>query len=359
MDSIRINFVPTESLAADPSNARTHSKKQIGQIARSIEKFGFNNPILIDLSGKVVAGHGRLLAAQQLRIENVPTIRLDHLNPHQLKAYALADNRIAELAGWDREILAVELQGLLELDLDFEITDVGFEMAEIDLILDEARVNNDTPDTDDVIPEPDEIPGVARMGDLWRLGEHLLFCGDALDSDSYRILMGEERAQLVFTDPPYNVPVKGHVSGLGRTRHREFIQASGEMSRSEFSQFLHTAGRNMRAASVDGSIHFICMDWRHISELIEAGRSVYSELKNICVWVKPNGGMGSLYRSRHEMVAVFKAGEAQHQNNVQLGVLGRYRTNVWEYEGMNSFQTGWAIRSVVASSMIMPARVVN
>jgi len=339
MEQLNIRHLPTSNLKPAPSNARTHSEKQVGQIARSIERFGFNNPILIDENRGVIAGHGRLRAAQKLGLATVPTIRLAHLDAQQLRAYALADNRLAELAGWDREILAIELQGLLEVDLNFEITDVGFEMAEIDLLLEEARPDGSTVD-DEVMPDSSQVARLARRGDLWQLGDHLLFCGDALDRLSYQALLGQERADLIFTDPPYNVPIKGHVSGLGKATHREFVQASGEMSEAEFRQFLSSTCEVLRDFSADGSIHFICMDWRHIDALIDAGRSPYSELKNICVWVKPNGGMGTLYRSRHELVAVFKAGTAKHCNNVQLGAHGRYRTNVWEYDGMNSFQAG-------------------
>ena len=339
MNTLSVLYLNPEELCADPRNARTHSEKQIGQIATSIERFGFNNPILIDNRNQVVAGHGRLAASRKLGLEAVPAIRLEHLSAAQRKAYIIADNRLAELAGWDDETLAIELQGLLEMDLDFEITDLGFEMGEIDILL------GDSTGTSGREPEEgpssgEDVPAWARVGDLWQLGPHLLFCGDALDSASYDILLGSSKARLVFTDPPYNVPIGGHVSGLGKATHRGFIQASGEMSPECFSNFLRDACIRMRDASENGSIHFICMDWRHIADLVAAGSCVYSEFKNICVWVKSNGGMGTLYRSRHELVAVFKAGTASHRNNVQLGVHGRYRTNVWEYDGMNSFQAG-------------------
>lgn len=335
----QIAYLETSSLINDPSNARTHSAKQIAQIARSIESFGFNNPVLTDRAGKIIAGHGRVQAALKIGMERVPTIRLEDLNETQLRAYAIADNRLAELAGWDKEILAIELGELIELDLGCEITVVGFEMGEIDNLLDQAsRPAEPEPE----IPVASNVPRISRRGDLWQAGRHLIFCGDALDPLSYRVLLSNEKAHLVFTDPPYNLPIDGHVSGLGRVKHREFVQASGEMSDNDFHNFLRVACENMRAASVDGAINFVCMDWRHIEALISVGRSVYSELKNVCVWVKPNGGMGSLYRSQHEFVAVFKAGRAPHRNNVQLGASGRYRTNVWAYGGMNSFQAGRA-----------------
>jgi DNA modification methylase len=340
MDGLQIVSRPPGELKPSPSNARTHSTKQIGQIADSIRSFGFNNPVLIDREDYIIAGHGRVVAAQNLGMTHVPTVRLEHLSDAQKRAYILADNRLAELAGWDRDILAIELQNLLEIegDIDFEITDIGFETAEIDLILCEHSGEDGSPDPADVVPKLDAGPAVTKPGDLWILGPHRLYCANALQADSYSVLMDGQAAQVVFTDPPYNVPIQGHVSGLGKARHAEFAMASGEMSEAEFTRFLTTVFRHLAAASVDGSIHFVCIDWRHLLELLRAGRIAYSELKNLCVWAKANGGMGSLYRSQHELVAVFKNGDAPHINNVELGRHGRNRTNVWNYVGMNSFQ---------------------
>jgi DNA modification methylase len=249
----------------------------------------------------------------------------------------LADNRIAEDAGWDQEMLAIELQGLIDLDFSIELT--GFDIAEVDLLFDgEAEAKAPDCNVDDKIP-PLSATGsaVTRPGDLWQLGQHRLLCGDATDSASYTKLLGSAKAALIFTDPPYNVPINGHVSGLGKVQHSEFAMASGEMSREEFRGFLETVFGHMTAHSLDGSIHFICMDWRHMSEILAAGESTYSELKNLCVWVKSNGGMGTFYRSRHELVFAFKNSSAPHINNFELGQTGRYRTNVWEYAGANSF----------------------
>ncbi|WP_217906725.1 ParB/Srx family N-terminal domain-containing protein [Qipengyuania atrilutea] len=237
MTSLSVQYFSPSELSADPRNARTHSQKQIGQIATSIERFGFNNPILIDKANQVVAGHGRLEASRKLGLEAVPAIRLDHLSQAQRKAYIIADNRLAELAGWDDEILAIELQGLLEMDLDFEITDLGFAMGEIDLVIGENRVGEGSENGDQYIASLGELAPIARPGDLWQLGAHRLFCGDALDPASYQVLLDSNKAQLIFTDPPYNVPISGHVSGLGKARHREFVQASGEMSPGCFRTF--------------------------------------------------------------------------------------------------------------------------
>lgn len=316
-------------------NARTHTKKQIRQIARSIETFGWTNPVLIDEGRRVVAGHGRLEAAKLLGLDEVPAIRLRDLSDAQVRAYIIADNRLAELAGWDEEMLSVELKALTEIELDFDIEITGFETAEIDSLI-KGPVEAD--DEADRVPEIDlDAPTLTSAGDLWQLGPHRILCGDAMDSRSFEKLLDGEVAQMVFTDPPYNVPIDGNVCGLGRIRHREFAMASGEMSEAEYADFLGTVLRLLRRYSCDGAIHFICMDWRHIRELLTVGNHVYTELKNLCVWNKTNGGMGAFYRSKHELVSVFKAGTGPHINNVELGTYGRNRTNVWDYAGVNSF----------------------
>ena len=333
-----IVYRAVDQLKLDPANARRHSKKQIGQIAESIKTFGFNVPILIDHDGKVVAGHGRLLACRLLGMTEVPTLCLDHLTTAQARAFMIADNRLTEIATWDDRLLAQQLSELSLSGLDFNIEVTGFEMGEIDLriaSLDDSIEASDDPA--DRVPDPPTVPPLSKVGDLWLLGPHHLLCGDARDPAPFAALMGEERAAMVFTDPPYNVPIDGHVSGLGAIHHRPFPMASGEMDRSEFTAFLSQVCRNLAAFSVAGSIHFICMDWRHAEELLTAGRGVYGELKNLCVWVKDNGGMGSLYRSQHELVFVFKHGCNGHRNNVQLGRFGRNRSNVWRYPGANSF----------------------
>jgi 16S rRNA G966 N2-methylase RsmD len=223
---------------------------------------------------------------------------------------------------------------LSELDLDFSLEATGFEIGEIDLRIEGLEATNEQPDAADAIPPVPSYP-VSNVGDLWLLGKHRLYCGSALEGAAYAALMNNERAAMVFTDPPYNVPIAGHASGLGAVRHQDFVMASGEMNEAEFTGFLTSACKLLSSHSTDGSIHFICMDWRHIGELIAAGRAVYSELKNLCVWSKHNAGMGSLYRSQHELVFVFKNGHAPHRNNVQLGQYGRHRSNVWNYPGMN------------------------
>lgn len=332
---LKVEKVAIDSLQPYSRNPRTHCKSQLHQIANSIETFGWTNPILIDGDGGVIAGHGRLEAAKLLGLETVPTIRIEDMTEAQKRAYVIADNKLAENAGWDTELLAIELQALAEIDLGFDIETTGFEMGEIDVLISGIGHADDEADR---LPEIDpSLPPLSRPGDLWLLGPHRLLCADATKAESFTRLMSGEAAQIVFTDPPYNVPIDGHVSGLGAIKHSEFAMAAGEMSEIEFTTFLETVLGHMAAHSVDGAIHFVCMDWRHLYELQTASRAVYDALKNLCVWNKTNGGMGSLYRSKHELVAVYKAGHGPHINNIELGAHGRYRTNVWDYAGVNSF----------------------
>lgn len=323
------------------ANARTHSRKQIRQIAASIERFGFTNPVLISDDGEIVAGHGRVEAARLLGWKSVPTISLSHLSETERRAYVLADNKLALNAGWDRDILAIELQALVDLDFEVELT--GFSLAEVDFVLDEA--SDADPDTldqpEDRVPEVTG-PAVTRMGDMWLLGRHRLLCGDAQSLSAFELLMNKECADLVFTDPPYNVPIDGHVCGAGAIKHREFAFASGEMSSEQFTRFLTTTLGNAASRMRDGAIAFVCMDWRHMRELMQAGEAAFTELKNLVVWNKSNGGMGTFYRSKHELIFVYKKGTAEHTNSFGLGDTGRYRTNVWDYHGISSLTSGRA-----------------
>lgn len=329
----QIEHVSIASLKSNPRNARTHSPKQISQIARSIAEFGFNTPVLIDASNMILAGHGRVEAARQLRLETVPVLRLNHLDKNKLRAFVLADNQLALKSGWDIQILGEELSELIEFDLDLSVT--GFDWPEIDAIIhpNEVEAESDPADCVPVAPKT----AATRLGDIWIIGRHRLICGDSTKPETFEALLGDQKARMVFSDPPYNVPINGHVSGLGKNVHREFEMGVGEMSESEFIGFLRAVFQNAAACSIDGSLHYQCMDWRHGSEIQLASRDVYSELKNICVWAKTNAGMGSLYRSQHEFVYVFKVGHESHVNNVELGRHGRYRTNIWSYAGANSF----------------------
>jgi ParB-like chromosome segregation protein Spo0J len=289
-------------LKPDPANPRRHSKKQIRQIANSIKTFGFNVPVLVDAELNVICGHGRQLACRELGWTEVPTLCLDHLSPAQLRAFMIADNRLTEIASWDDQLLAQQLKDLSLLGLDFSIEVTGFEMGEIDLRIASLEAMPDTDDPADAVPELPTRPPLSKAGDLWLLGRHCVSCGNALDSAAYAALLGKERAAMVFTDPPYNVEINGHASGRGAIRHRPFPMASGEMDKAAFAAFLGQACRNLAAFSADGSIHFVCMDWRHLDELLAAGRDAYGELINLCIWTKDNGGMGSLYRSQQRPV---------------------------------------------------------
>jgi DNA modification methylase len=335
--SLKVEYLDLENLTPYAANARLHPQRQLTLLQANMRVFGFLVPVLIDGRNGLIAGHARIEAAKRMGLKEVPCIRVEHLTEAQKRAYIIADNRLAELATWDRATLSSEFRFLAEVDVDFDLEITGFVAAETDLlIIDENEVHR--PDPVDVVPAMDlERPAVSRQGDLWRLGKHRLLCGDALESASFNRLLGEERAQLIFTDPPFNCRIAHNVSGLGKIKHSDFRMASGEMSSGEFTEFLKTSFAHLAAFSVDGAIHFIFIDWRRSKEMIAAGEAVYSELKNLCVWAKTNGGMGSLYRSRHELVFVWKSGTAPHINNIELGRYGRYRTNVWEYAGANSF----------------------
>lgn len=337
---------PVATLKPHGRNARRHSDKQIDLIARSIREFGFVNPVLIDVDNSIVAGHGRFAAAQRLGLESVPTVLLDHLTPEQVKAYRIADNRIAELSDWDDDLLRLEIGSLMDLeiagDLDFDVSLTGLDTPQIDVLLDGAASAGAGKQVETVeLPEEDAC-AVSRLGDLWRLGEHLLLCGDALDPGAYLALMGDGRARTIFTDPPYNVPILGHVRTNTNSAHREFAMGVGEMTSAAFREFLGASLAACRAVCTDGAIVMVCMDWRHIEDLIASAKAETLSLINLCVWNKTNGGMGSLYRSKHEMVCIFKSGQASHVNNVELGRHGRYRTNVWDYAGVNTFRKGRA-----------------
>jgi DNA modification methylase len=334
--TISVEYRSLASLQFDSKNPRLHSKKQIRQIARSIEVFGFNVPVLIDVDGKLIAGHGRVLAAQRLQMTEVPTITLEHLTDAQLCAFMIADNRLTENSDWDENLLAEQFKLLSVQELDFSVDVTGFEIPEIDLMIEGLPPTNKKDDPADVIPNSAAKPRVTHTGDLWALGRHRVYCGDSRNERSYSILTKDRRANMVFADPPYNDPIDGYVTGFAKIHHEEFAVASGEMTSPEFTDFLKHVLTQLALNSADGALHFICMDWRHSRELLEAAGAAYTEFKNLCIWVKETAGQGSLYRSQHELVFVFKSGKKPHRNNIQLGKFGRYRTNVWQYRRVNT-----------------------
>lgn len=326
--------LPIASLKASPHNARTHSKKQIAQIKQSIERFGFTSPALVSDDGEIVCGHGRVAAAKELGWASVPTIALSHLSANERRAYMLADNKLALNAGWDTELLATEFQALVEMELDLSFT--GFDQTEIDIAIESAIASN--PDSceevDDTIPAlPDQA--TSEAGQLWQLGRHRLLCGDALKIGNVERLMGGEKAGIAFLDPPFNVPIFGNVSS--NKNSREFAYASGEMSEAEFTEFLVTTLGNVSGQLTDGAIAYVCMDWRHMGELVAAGKRAFTELKNVIVWNKATPANGTFYRSQYELIFAFKKGSAPHTNNFSLGAGGRSRSNLWTYRGLAGF----------------------
>ncbi len=324
--------VDIDKIKPYPKNAKKHPPWHVNQIKNSLQEFGFITPIIIDDQHEIVAGHGRYAAALKMGLKQIPVILVSNLTKAQLKAYRLADNQLNLNTGFDPELLRIEIKELD--DLNFELEAIGFDTGELDFMLGDAEPAKD--DKADLVPEIEENP-ITKPGDIWILRNHRLLCGNSLEPSNYKALMNGDTAHAIFTDPPYNVPISGHVCGNGKIKHDEFAMASGEMSDEEFEQFLSTVIALLIEFSKDGSLHYICMDWRGIYILLSAARGQYKELKNICICNKSNGGMGSLYRSKHEFVPVFKNGFASHTNNVQLGKHGRYRSNVWDYRGVNSF----------------------
>jgi DNA modification methylase len=347
----KIEQLGISQLMPSARNARTHTDKQISQIAASIERFGFLVPIVADDDNMILAGHGRWLAAKKLKLLEVPTIRARFLTESDRRAFVLAENRISDLSGWDENMLAAELNILWEDGYELEIT--GFSTANLDFALPEEKQAAPA--------EPPELPAngpmVSREGDLWEVGPHRIYCGDAREVASWEALLGDERANMVFADLPYNVPIQGFVSGNGRNHHREFVMGAGEMSRPEFTAFQRAIFRNCVRFSVDGSIHYQCMDWRHMRELLDAADGVYDQFKQLVVWKKDNAGQGAFYRSHHELVFVFKSGKAKHTNNFGLGQTGRYRSNIVEYAGANTFRKG-RDADLAAHSTVKPTPLV-
>lgn len=337
IEGLLVEYRDINSIFPYKNNPKTHTDKQIRQIARSIKEFKFNNPILIDENNEIIGGHGRLLAAQKLGLNEVPVIQLKHLSEAQKRAYRIADNKLTENGKWDVDLLEIEFEELEKLNLDTSLDITGFETTEIDLMINDSFDGNFIDKKVNELPYVPKEETVSQSGDIWELGKHRIICGNALDQKTYTELFGEKKADMIFTDPPYNVRIKGHVSSSGK--HEEFAMASGEMSQKEFQTFLFDNFKNLKSFSKDGSLHYICMDFRHIKEIMDAGNEAYDRFINLCVWNKDNGGMGSLYRSKHELIFIFKNGKKPHCNNIELGSNGRYRTNVWDYPGVNSISS--------------------
>lgn len=337
MTDLSVTKININQIKPYKNNPKLHNKKQVSQIVNSIKEFGFVNPILIDEDGEIIAGHGRYMAAQAMNMTNVPAIVLSHLSDAQKRMYRIADNKLTELGKWSPELLQIEFKELSVMDIDLDLEITGFETEEIDrFVLGDFKKPNPK---EEEIPVMTETDKKCKNGDIWQLGRHFLICGDALKSETYAKLLGNNRAQMILTDPPFNDSV-ADIGSMGKIKHDEFAMASGEMSVTEFTNFLETFMQHAKNYSVDGSLHYLFMDWRHVLEISTAAAKIYDELKNICIWVKNNGGMGSLYRSQHELCFIYKNGKEPHINNINLGAHGNYRTNVWQYAGANGSAEG-------------------
>lgn len=337
-----------------PANPRTHSEKQLVKLKASIQKFGFTAPVLVDEAGVILSGHGRVLAARELGLPTIPTRVISGLTQTQKRAYVIADNKLAQLSSWDANLLKSEIEILIQEDFDIETT--GFSTAEVDIMLD-AGGNPSSDDMDDLKAQDIPEDAISRPGDLWKLGDHALYCGDALNPESYKAVLQDTLAEMAITDAPYNVPIAGHVCGNGKVQHKDFAMASGEMSAPQFTAFLNQAMAQMHTFSQEGSIHFHFMDWRHMREIQDAALPMFGVPRQMCVWVKDNGGMGTFYRSQHELVFVFRKGDKPHINNFELGQHGRYRTNVWNYPGVNTF-TGKGYELLAMHPTVKPVSMI-
>jgi len=307
---LSIQYRRIESLTPNPNNPRVHTDRQIQKIARSIEAFGFVFPVVIRPSGQVVAGHGRVQAARLLHLSEIPTVALQHLEESQLTALMLADNRLCEQSEWDPKLLGKELKALSEVELNFSLEATGFETAEIDVLIDNLQPSAEDDRVADALPDAEPGVHVTVAGDLWLLGGNRVLCGDALDPGSYLKIMGGGKANMVFTDPPCTAPIS--------------VEA-------EFTDFLARIFNRLISQTIEGSIHFVFADWRHMCEVLIAGRQAYRELKAVCIWAKDKAVTDSFYRSQHEFVFVFKAGKDRQQNDFQPGPPGSDRSNVWRY----------------------------
>lgn len=333
---LAVELRPIDSLVAFGRKTRSHTKDQIQKLATSIRTFGFNVPVLIDEEGKVLAGNARVEAARLIGLTELPCVPLAHMSPVQKRAFVIAENRLAELSGFDREALRIEFEELAALDLGFSLEVTGFTEPQIDAIVLGGEGGGEK---GDAIPAVSGPP-VSQLGDLWLMGDHRLLCADATDPASLKTLLGDEQARTVFTDAPYNVPVAGHVTSGGK--HGEFVMASGEMSDAEFTDFLIKVAIQIEAALIPGGLAYFCMDWRHVRHTLDGAQAAKLQFLNLLVWDKTAGGMGSMYRSRHELIFLFKKTGGSHVNRVELGKNGRNRSNVWTYEGVNGFGAGKA-----------------
>jgi len=326
-----VRYCPIDGLKPLGRRTREHSSEQVAALALSIQTFGFCEPVIIDAEGHVIVGYGRILAAKGLGWTEVPTLTVSHLSAAQMRAYMIASNRIAELAGWNKEFLALEFKDLARMDLDFSLDATGFTIEEREALT--FGVNLPEEREDDLPAGTAEV--VSCLGDLWACGDHRVLCGDALAPESYAILTEGEPVQAVLTDPPYNVPTQGHITS--NRAHGDFVQAAGEMSEAEFAAFLLAVMTRLFEVLAPGGLVYAFMDWRSIANLVGATKTAGLVLLNLIVWAKTQAGQGSFYRSQHELIVQALKPGAAHRNNIQLGRNGRHRSNVWTYAGVGGF----------------------
>lgn len=336
-NSLEIVYLKATAIKPSPHTARQHSAAQRRKLKNILRQFGQVVPLPLDATtDTLIDGHAVFDTLVELGHEEIAVVQLENRSEPEIRALRLALNRVAQDAVWDDAKLRGEFEYLISVGFDLDLS--GFDTVEIDMAL-----SIDAPTANIVEEEalndlsPAAGPSAAKPGDVFRLGDHLIGCGDARDATFIHDLVGAKTVACLFSDPPYNVKIDGFVSGLGKTRHREFSMGVGEMSREQFVAFLSATVAAIKPVLADGAILYLCMDWRHGNELCEAVAQNGPEQKNLCVWVKSNAGMGSFYRSQHELIYVFKHGEAPHQNNFGLGAGGRTRSNVWQYRGVNAF----------------------
>jgi hypothetical protein len=332
--SLEWQSLPIAQIKPYPAHARVHNKRQIEKLKKLIRHFGQVIPIVIDREGVIVDGHAVWQAMRELGSGEIAAIVVSNRTDPEIKALRLALNRIPGDAAWENERLRVELEQLVKLSFDLELT--GFDAVEVDHLFEVDVPKLNVAEDGEQIPGPRK-PAITGVGDIWTCGRHKIGCGDARKQEFVDKVCGGLAPSMCFVDPPYNLPIAGFVSGKGRVRHQNFIHGVGELTGDQFTTFLAESLAVLQRSASDGAMIFACMDWRHVYEILGAGRQCGLALINLCVWAKTNAGMGSLYRSQHELVCVFKVGTTQHTNNVELGRHGRNRSNLWTYRGLNSF----------------------
>lgn len=337
--TIAIEYVAVGSLKPDPRPQRKHSQRQLASLIGAIERFDVVRPILVTDDNVVLDGNAVLEAAKRLGHDTIPVIRIDGYTPNELRALQMSLNRIGEHAQWDEAVLRADFIALLaDPDIEFSLDFTGFDQVFVDRV----TLADDVGTPQDDVPEPDGGAPVTRLGDVWICGHHRIVCGDSRDGAVYVLLLAGGRVRLILTDPPYNVRISGNVSGLGKVQHGEFAMASGEMTRAEFIEFQRQVFDHCKQHGVDGALLYAFIDGRHVADQIAAGEAVFGELKQLVVWAKDNAGMGTFYRSQHELLTIWKLGDAPNVNTFGLGSNGRYRSNVWNYPGCASLGAGRA-----------------